>query len=92
MKTYLPVGFLLASLLAGGCAPSAHAHFLQRGSFISRVTLTTDISMQHHTNINPCGTFSVDAMFTSGGVQFAGGGVSEEPHDNGIYVNRADVQ
>lgn len=60
-------------------------------NFTSLVNLTAGVSTQPQTNINPGGTYSVGAMFASGGVQFTAGGVSEGSHDNGTYVNGVNV-
>ena len=42
-------------------------------------------------SINPGGTYSVGAMFASGGVQITAGGVSGGSHDNWTYVNGVNV-
>jgi Carboxypeptidase regulatory-like domain len=60
-------------------------------NYTSLAALSPGISTTPRTNINPGGTFDVGATFSSGGVQYAAGGVSEGSRDNGYYVNGVNV-
>jgi len=60
-------------------------------NYTSLAALTPGISTTPRTNINPGGTYDVGATFSSGGVQYAAGGVSEGSRDNGYYVNGVNV-
>jgi hypothetical protein len=60
-------------------------------NYTSLAALAPGISTTPRTNINPGGTYDVGATFSSGGVQYAAGGVSEGSRDNGYYVNGVNV-
>ena len=60
-------------------------------NYTSLAALSPGISTTPRTNINPGGTYDVGATFSSGGVQYAAGGVSEGSRDNGYYVNGVNV-
>src|SRR5262249_26359905 len=56
-------------------------------NFTSLADLTPAITTVPRANINMGGTFEVGASYSSGGVDYAAGGVSEGSRDNGYYVN-----
>lgn len=60
-------------------------------NYTSLAALTPGVSTSPRTNVNPGGTYDVGATFSSGGVQYAAGGVSEGSRDNGYYVNGVNV-
>ena len=56
-------------------------------NFTSLADLTPGVSTVPRNNINLGGTYEVGASYSSGGVDFAAGGITEGSRDNGYYVN-----
>ena len=56
-------------------------------NFTSLADLTPGISTSPRPNINMGGTYEVGASYSSGGVDYAAGGITEGSRDNGYYVN-----
>jgi hypothetical protein len=60
-------------------------------NFTSIAALAPGVSTTPQLNINPGGTYSVGAMFASGGVSFTTGGVIEGFRDDGFYINGVNI-
>lgn len=60
-------------------------------NFTSLAALAPGIATQPQLNINPGGTYSVGAMFASGGVAFTTGGLIQGSRDNGFYINGVNI-
>lgn len=60
-------------------------------NFTSIMALVPGVSTYPQANINPGGTYSVGAMFASGGTQVTAGGAFEGSRDNGFYINGVNI-
>lgn len=60
-------------------------------NFTSVAALAPGVSTTPQLNINPGGTYSVGAMFASGGVTFTTGGLIEGFRDDGFYINGVNI-